>query len=104
MMPSKQREFEGINSHWHPRAEAFFFWRLVQMKKATTATVRQDLLMTEQSLERLIWQYPLEKGTLKGIYEQRLETWKQFCYLLKHPQAAPKFKRAASVYASGAHS
>lgn len=95
------REFEGINPHWNPKAEAFFFWRLVQMKKATAHTVQQDLLMTEQSLQRLIRQYPQEKGTLKDIYEQRLETWKEFCYLLKHPQAVGKFKRAASIYAGG---
>ena len=98
MLPTK--EFEGINSHWNPQAEAFYFWRFVRMNKMTLESAQRYMLMTEEQLRWLIKSSPIERTVLEAIYEQRLETWKAFQFLCAHPEKAPEFKKAATSQGS----
>ena len=86
---------ESISAHWSSRAEAFSFWRLVRVGELSFYHAKQDILMSERQLRWLRESWPLEARMMEAIYEQRVETWKAFLYLCKHPKSAPGFQRAA---------
>ncbi len=58
---------------------------------------KENILMAERQLRWLRQTWPLEATIMEEIYEQRLQTWKDFLYLCKRPEEAPEFQRAAVI-------
>jgi hypothetical protein len=96
----------AITANWNPRAEAFFFWRLIRLERiaggksrawfrAQCELAEKEILMTTKQALWLIQQHPLDANVIKQIYYQRKETCRAFRFLRANPRSAPKFRKSA---------